>query len=80
MKVSKAIEMLSKLNPDEEICISWWESNLFFTNDENETPVSPYSQEWISAVSTFDAEGGYGFINRQMWELINYSITGEGEF
>lgn len=80
MKVSKAIKLLSEINPDEEIAISWWESNLFFTGDEHETPVSADSEEWLNAVAEFDAENGYESINRQVWELIHYAITQEGEF
>ena len=38
MKVSHAIKLLSEINPDEEIAISWWERDLFTTRDG--TPVS----------------------------------------
>lgn len=80
MKVSRVIELLSELNPDDEIACSWWESNLFSIDNVHGTPLPADSEEWINAVANFDAEGGYDTINRQMWELINYAITGEGEF
>lgn len=79
MKVSHAIKLLSEINPDEEIAISWWESNVFTIGD-NDEPLSAFSEEWINAVSVFDANGGYAHINQQVWELINYDIKQEGEF
>ena len=76
MKVSKAIEFLSEMNPDEEICISWWERDLF--TDREGVPVS--DDAWSDAVAEFDAEGGYDSVNQQVWELVNYAIRQEGEF
>ena len=76
MKVSQAIKLLSEINPDEEICISWWESNLF--NNEDGTPIS--EEKWLYAVGEFDANGGYEGVNEQVWMNINYDITGNGEF
>ena len=76
MKVGKAIEFLSEMDRDEEICISWWERDLF--TDRNGVPVP--DDAWSSAVAEFDAEGGYDSINQQVWELVNYAITQEGEF
>ncbi len=79
MKVSKAIELLQELNLDEEIAISWWEANLFTIGDNNET-LSADSQEWLRAVEVFDANGGYDGVNQQVWEYLNYDITGQGDF
>jgi hypothetical protein len=76
MKVSHAIKLLSEINPDEEIAISWWERDLFTTRDG--TPVS--DSAWAYAVEGFDANGGYDTINQQVWEFINYDIKQEGEF
>ncbi len=76
MKVSKAIELLSELNPDEEICISWWERQLF--TDTEDVIVS--EEKWKEAVAEFDIEGGYETINEQVWNFLYFSITGEGEF
>lgn len=76
MKVSKAIELLSELNPDEEICISWWERQLF-TDTEN---VIVSEEKWNEAVAEFDIEGGYDSVNEQVWMNLNYVITGKGEF
>jgi hypothetical protein len=76
MKVSQAIKLLSEMNPEEEICISWWEQNLF-TNEDG-TPVS--DDAWLYAVGEFDAEGGYEGVNEQVWMNINFAITGNGEF
>jgi hypothetical protein len=78
MKVSKAIELLSELNSDEEICISWWESNLF-TDDDDEL-LKADSEEWVKAVTEFDYKGGYETINEQVWNFLYFSISGRGEF
>ena len=80
MKVSKAIELLQELNPNEEIAISWWEANLFATGDSLDEPLSADSQEWLDAVAEFDAEGGYDGVNEQVWINLNYAITGQGDF
>ena len=78
MKVSKAIELLSELNSDEEICISWWESNLF--TDDDDEPLKADSEEWVKAVAEFDIDGGYETINEQVWNFLYFSISGRGEF
>jgi hypothetical protein len=78
MKVSKVIELLSEINPDEEIAISWWEANLFTDKDNNQLLAD--SELWLKAVAVFDANGGYDTINQQVWEFINYDINEEGEF
>lgn len=78
MKVSQAIKLLSEINPDEEIAISWWEANVF-TDKDNEQ-LSPSSDEWLNAVAEFDAEGGYDGVNEQVWMNLNFAITGNGEF
>jgi hypothetical protein len=74
MKVSKAIELLRDNNPDEEICISWWESNLFTTGDD-ETPLSADSDGWLSAVQEFDSSGGYASVNEDIWTLLYQAIN-----
>lgn len=79
MKVSHAIKLLSEINPDEEIAISWWESNLFTIGD-NDEPLPADSEEWLKAVQVFDANGGYDSVNQMVWECLNYDIKQEGEF
>jgi len=41
MKVSKAIEYLSQLDPNEEIIIDWWDRsfNMLWDKDENEIEI-----------------------------------------
>lgn len=41
MKVSEAIEYLSKLNPNEEIIIDWWDRSftMIWDEDDNELEV-----------------------------------------
>jgi len=78
MKVSQAIKLLSGIDPDEEIAISWWESNMFTDKDNNE--LSADSELWVNAVAVFDANGGYSSVNQLTWDYLNYDITQEGEF
>ena len=77
MKVSKAIELLSEINPDEEIAISWWESDLF-TIGEDEEPLSADSDEWLNAIQEFDANGGVDSANEEVWTSL-YQSTNEVE-
>ena len=79
MKVSHAIKLLSEINPDEEIAISWWEANLFTIGD-NDEPLSADSEQWLRAVEVFDANGGYDSVNQDVWTYLNYDITEQGEF
>jgi hypothetical protein len=78
MKVSQAIKLLSEIDPDEEIAISWWESNLFTDEDNNKLLAD--SKLWLSAVAVFDANGGYDSVNQLVWDYLNYDITQEGDF
>ena len=78
MKVSQAIKLLSEIDPDEEIAISWWESNLFTDKDNNQLLAD--SELWLKAVAVFDANGGYDSVNQQVWDYLNYDINQEGEF
>jgi hypothetical protein len=78
MKVSQAIKLLSEIDPDEEIAISWWESNLFTDTDNNKLLAD--SELWHKAVAVFDANGGYDSVNQLVWDYLNYDINQEGEF
>jgi len=66
MKVSKAIEMLSELNADGDIALSWWGRELFTEDDDQ--PVS--EEKWAYAVDEFDNAGGYDSINEQVWTYL----------
>jgi len=67
MRVSQAIKMLSALNADDEIAISWWTRDLF-TEDNEGQPVS--EERWIHAVDRFDSEDGYDCVNQDVWNLL----------
>jgi hypothetical protein len=72
MKVSKAIEMLSELNADDNIALSWWGRELF-SGDE---PIS--EESWSYAVDEFDNAGGYDTVNEQVWTYL-WEATQEAE-
>ena len=78
MKVKQAIKLLSEIDPDEEIAISWWESNLFTDEDNNKLLAD--SELWLKAVAVFDANGGYDSVNQLVWDYLNYDIKQEGDF
>jgi hypothetical protein len=71
MRVGQAIEMLSAINPNEDIAISWWTRDLF-TDDNEGTPVS--ESRWSYAVDVFDSENGYDSVNQDVWNLLWDSI------
>jgi hypothetical protein len=76
MRVSQAIEMLSALNADDEIAISWWTRDLF--TDDNEQPIS--EDRWSYAVDKFDSEDGYDSVNQEVWNhlwITSWESTGE---
>lgn len=66
MKVSQAIEMLSELNADDDIALSWWGRELFTEDDDQ--PVS--EEKWAYAVDEFDNVGGYDAVNEQVWNYL----------
>ena len=66
MKVSKAIEMLSELNADDDSALSWWGRELFPEDDDQ--PVS--EEKWAYAVDEFDNVGGYDAVNEQVWNYL----------
>ena len=70
MKVSRAITLLSKLNPDDEICISWWERGLFL--DTEDQVIS--EDLWLYAVDEFDNNEGYELANETTWGYLNQAI------
>lgn len=70
MKVREAILMLQDLNPNDEICISWWTKDLF------ESPTDPLkTEDWECAVDEFDSEQGYDHVNSTVYELIDGAIS-----
>ena len=75
MKVSKAIEMLSELNADDDIALSWWGRELF--TDDNDQPIS--AKKWGYAVDEFDKAGGYDSVNQDVWNLLWDSIGESNE-
>jgi hypothetical protein len=65
MKVSSVIEELKKLNPDEEIVISWFDKQTYqdYYNDEEEiTPA-----EWEYVVKSIHTSDYY-------WQQVNWTL------
>ena len=46
MKVSEAIEYLSKLNPNEEIIIDWWDRSFTMIWDEDDNELEVPVDDW----------------------------------
>ncbi len=70
MKVSEAISMLQRHDPNETLCISWWTQDLF-TDDDFEIT----KENWELAVAEYEAEEGYRFANEIIWNNISDLIT-----
>lgn len=68
MKVSEAIEDLSKLDPNEEIIINWWNrsSTVLWDEDDNELEVPV--DVWEFVVKQIGER-------EQYWEMLNEVIT-----
>jgi hypothetical protein len=65
MKVSTVIKELKKLNPDEEIVVSWFDKQTYqdYYNDEQEiTPA-----EWEYVVKSLDNSDYY-------WQQVNWTL------
>ena len=55
MKVSSVIEELKKLNPDEEIVISWFDKQTYQDYYNNEEEITPAEWEYVvKSISTND--------------------------
>lgn len=80
MKVKEAIEALSKnYSPDDDICISWWDIDLFKGSLEDaEMDEKEIVKRWGKAVDDFDKEFGYDFINSQVYDIL-YGVINEVE-
>ena len=46
MKVSEAIEYLSKLNPNEEIIMDWWDRSFTMIWDEDDNELEVPVDDW----------------------------------
>ena len=62
--------MLSELNADDEIALSWWGRELF--TDDNDQPIS--EKKWRYAVDEFDKAGGYDSVNVQVWTYLDEAM------
>lgn len=58
MKVSKVIEALQKLSPDDEILVLWWEKPFFEFAEEDELVLT--DEAWSEISKEFDAWGNAG--------------------
>jgi len=54
MKASRAIEMLKDYDPDQELYVLWWDSNI--DEDGEDTPILS-STEWAGIVKTLERWG-----------------------
>ena len=58
MRVKTAIEMLQKLNPDEEIIIDWWDRSIYNRLINEDAPTEKFNlpeiDAWKKVVSEWD--------------------------
>ena len=81
MKVSKAIEMLSELNADEQIVIEWWDRNFIELDDDEGKCVAIPLDVWETVADGFEfGEYTYSSMFTELEEAINDTIeTNKGE-
>lgn len=58
MKVSKVIEALQQLPPDDEILVLWWEKNAFDYSEDDELILT--DEAWLKVSNDFDKWDGAG--------------------
>jgi hypothetical protein len=72
MKVSKAIQMLQKLNADEEIVIMYWAKDLFDTDFE----ANPISKDlWDNAVETVEGNNDLDNPSSEVYEALYNQLS-----
>ena len=81
MKVSKAIEMLSELNADEQIVIEWWDRNFIELDDDEGKCIAIPLDVWETVADGFEfGEYTYSSMFTELEEAINDTIeTNKGE-
>lgn len=77
MKVKTAIEMLSKLNPDDQIAILWWEREIFSRVWDNAVEDDiPNKEKWEEVIAEWDrAEEHY---TDEIWDWIHEGLLEKG--
>ena len=69
MKVSETISLLKNLPQNQEIIITWWDSDVFDLR----------LSSWEQAVQKFESEGGFGnIIDGAIWDYIQDLIDSVG--
>ena len=72
MKVSEAIEYLSKLNPNEEIIIDWWDRSFTMIWDEDDNELEVPVDVWEFVVKQVgEREDLTNMLNETITEQIN---------
>ena len=72
MKASKAIEYLSKLDPNEEIIIDWWDRSFNMIWDENDNEIEVPVDVWEFVVNQVGEREYYtDMLNEVITEQIN---------
>jgi len=76
MKVSKAIEMLSEHDPDDEIVIEWWDRNFIELDDDEGKCVAIPLDIWKTVADGFEfGEYTYSSMFTELEEAINEAIA-----
>ena len=76
MKVSKAIEMLSGHDPDEEIVIEWWDRNFIELDDNEGKSVAIPLDIWETVADGFEfGEYTYSSMFTELQEAIEEALA-----
>jgi hypothetical protein len=70
MKVKDVIEYMKEYNPEDELLVMWWDSDVLYNDLEND-PVS--KEEWNKIIDKID---GYGFdgINNDIYDILGETL------
>ena len=79
MKVKTVIEMLQKLNPDEEIIVDWWERSMFSRVWDEDSSDLPNESKWVEVVKEWD-EYEENHMTEEIWDWVHDGLLEKGAY
>jgi hypothetical protein len=79
VKVKTVIEMLQKLNPDEEIIVEWWERSMFSRVWDEDSSDLPNESKWAEVVKEWD-EYEENHMTEEIWDWVHDGLLEKGAY
>jgi hypothetical protein len=79
VKVKTVIEMLQKLNPDEEIIVDWWERSMFSRVWDEDSSDLPNESKWAEVVKEWD-EYEENHMTEEIWDWVHDGLLEKGAY